>query len=113
MAARRALRRQVPPIQVGEIVHYEWGYDQTNCDYFQIVAVTDRSVKIRAIASEYVSGQAGWDENLRPVKDSFLGTPAMTKIPQTHDGKSWYLSMAFGVATPCAPDAIHNATYYA
>src|SRR5688572_14161511 len=36
-------------INVGTILHYSWGYDQTNCEFYQVVAKAGRRVTLRAI----------------------------------------------------------------
>lgn len=37
-------------IKVGDIFYISWGWEQTNIDFFQIVKVTDKSVRIIEIA---------------------------------------------------------------
>lgn len=42
---------------VGDVIYHSWGYDQTNIDFYEVVAVpSGKTVKIRAIASKIVSG---------------------------------------------------------
>ena len=57
-------------LAVGEILSTCWGYEQTNCDFFQIVKMTDKSIWIQEIESEskpcnYMSYE------VKPVKDKF------------------------------------------
>lgn len=35
--------------QVGDVLVAEWGYEQTNIDFYRVVAVTKASVKIRPL----------------------------------------------------------------
>lgn len=67
------LRETTPKSQplVGDILCCSWGYDQTNIDYYQVVAVTKASVKIREIAAQRVGGGTGYDE-VAPVRDRFV-----------------------------------------
>lgn len=60
-------------IKVGDIFHYSWGYEQTNCDYFQVVGLKgNKSVIIREIAYK-ITETIGYESyKVRPVKDSFL-----------------------------------------
>jgi hypothetical protein len=44
----------MPQPKIGDILSASWGYDQTNVDFYQVVAVTAASVKIRAILSRVV-----------------------------------------------------------
>ncbi len=57
-------------LAVGEILLSSWGYEQTNCDFYQIVKVSDKSIWIQEIDVEsklcsYMSCE------VRPIKDKF------------------------------------------
>ena len=39
-------------ITVGDIFYSSWGYEQTNIDFYQVVGVTDKTVKLRKISQE-------------------------------------------------------------
>ncbi len=70
------------PYKVGDILHHSWGYDQTNCDFYQVVEVKKASVVLRKIGTETVPGSEGFMcESLMPKKDAFIekGTQALTK----------------------------------
>jgi len=73
---QRAAKRNatVTALQVGDILYYSWGYDQTNAQFYQVVEVkpSGKSVMIREIAQEqtttgFMCGQA------MPIKDKFRG----------------------------------------
>lgn len=70
------------PYKVGDILHHSWGYDQTNCDFYQVVEVKKASVVLRKIGAGTVPGTEGFmSEQLMPVKDAFIphGSQALTK----------------------------------
>lgn len=74
------------PYKVGDIFHHSWGYDQTNCDFYQVVALTRATVSLHRIATETVSGSEGFMSDSRlPVKDAFLTdySHALTKYSGT------------------------------
>ena len=57
-------------LTVGEILSSSWGYEQTNCDFYQIVKVSDKSIWLREIETEskpcnYMSYE------VKPLKDKF------------------------------------------
>lgn len=57
-------------LAVGEILSACWGYEQTNCDFFQIVKMTDKSIWLREIETEskpcnYMSYE------VKPIKNNF------------------------------------------
>lgn len=71
----------VNPFDVGDILHHSWGYDQTQCDYYQVVAKTRAGVTVRPIGSETVAGSQGhMSRSAMPVKDKFVeGYCALTR----------------------------------
>lgn len=64
------------PYKVGDILHHSWGYEQTNCDFYQVVHVGARSVALMKIDSATVPGSnsGGMCDMRMPVKDSFIVT---------------------------------------
>jgi hypothetical protein len=51
----------VNPLKVGDVLVESWGYEQTNIDFYKVIAVGPKSVKIQKCGSKYVSqnGPAG------------------------------------------------------
>lgn len=77
---RRAYR---PALKPGDVLHTSWGYEQTNVEFFEVVAVKGRRVTVCEIAQEvtetgFMSGRA------RPVRGEFVGEP-LTRIAQPGD----------------------------
>ena len=60
-------------VKVGDIFHFSWGYEQTNANYFQVVALKGtKQVIIKEIAYE-IAETTGFDSyKVRPIKNSFL-----------------------------------------
>ena len=74
--ARRAAERAalVNPYKPGDIVYRTWGYEQTNADFYRVVATTPKAVRIeplRAIETEHrpfaMSGHAVPDLEAPPT----------------------------------------------
>lgn len=60
--------------KVGEVLYQSWGYDQTNIDFYQIVSIGEKSVKVRSISQKMVNGTEGFMcENVTPDIDNFTG----------------------------------------
>ena len=98
-AKRKKLAKH--PYKVGDILHGSWGYDQTQCDYFQVVKVVGKSIKIREICSEVTEYTQSMACNQIAVKDSFVNEKVFRKIPQCYitqrSEPSWYVkSPIFG-----------------
>jgi len=60
-------------LKVGDILYASWGYDQTNIDFYQVVEVKGKRVRIKSIAGHLVRGEEGFMcGHSVAVKDAFL-----------------------------------------
>lgn len=63
------------PYKVDDILHHSWGYEQTNCDFYQVVAVKGQSVSLRKIAHRQVSGGgAAMSAMVMPILGQYVDT---------------------------------------
>lgn len=122
---RKALSARPNPFKVGDILHYSWGYDQTNAEFWQVVEVKAKSVVIREIGHRTVDGSEGFmSERVMPHKDHFLeprhagddqGKPLIKLVQWT----TWrpdpepYLTMDYGTADLITEDSTHYSSWYA
>jgi len=67
-------------IKVGDIFYTSWGYDQTNVNFYEVVALKDKAVVVREVASKTVREDRGVNYVVA-VPKAYVGPP-MTKIPQ-------------------------------
>jgi hypothetical protein len=69
--------------QVGDVVYTSWGYDQTNVEYYQILEVKARSVKIQQIKVNS-SDQPGSPTGglVQPRRGEFVGNPYLSPIDE-------------------------------
>jgi len=79
--AVRHTERNIPhAFQVDDILYASWGYDQTNIDFFQIVAVTQKTVTFRKICQAVVDGTCGFMcENVIASKNEWLNDKIYTR----------------------------------
>jgi hypothetical protein len=89
--------------KVGDVLHYSWGYEQTNCEFYQIVSTTPGAVTIREIAQEAEPGSMishGMAENRLPVPGQFLdkSQPIVKRVQYSESGPG-YVSMDHGCAS--------------
>ncbi len=54
----------LPAAKVGDVLVSSWGYDQTNVDFYQVIAVTKASVRIRKIGKNYLVSQASRTQDM-------------------------------------------------
>lgn len=77
-------------VKIGEIYRRSWGYDQTNVDYYQVVALKAKTVVVREINHAQVKGSEGFMScNVVPVKDSFKDSelPRTVRVAPNHEGR--------------------------
>lgn len=108
------LDKQLELIQVGTLLHYSWGWEQTQCDFFQVVARNGRNVTIRAINGEIVPGSDyshGMACMMRPLRDQFAeGHHAQTLTKRIGPCG---ISMSYGIASPCTEADKFYCSWYA
>ncbi len=102
------LEKMKEEIQVGTLLHGSWGYDQTNCEFYQVISKKGCFVIIREICGKTVKDSEGFMcENLVPAKDSFTDAEPMRK-KITHRG----ISMEYFSLSPCSEwDSFYSSHY--
>jgi hypothetical protein len=104
---KAAMRKK---FKVGTILHHSWGYDQTQCEYFEVIEVKGASCTIREIAAATVPGSEGFMCDSRVAcPGNFIG-PAMKKIIGEYGVKIRSHSAA---ASPCEPGESNYCSWYA
>ncbi len=68
----------VNPYKVGDILYSSWGYDQTNIDFYKVIAVTGQSIRIVQVADKVV-GTSGQEDLVVPT-DKAIGSPMLKKV---------------------------------
>lgn len=82
---KAAARAAGHKLAVGDVLRSSWGYDQTNIDYYEVVALVGKaSVSIRPIAQEttetaYLQGKCV------PVKGSYTGEAMTKRVSESGD----------------------------
>lgn len=103
-ASRKA--KMLEKIQVGTILCYSWGYEQTNIDYFQVVDRTKASAKLRKIAAEKVADTGPFSSRVKPVRDQFVSDEVITKRINAYG-----VSFDHGIADPVAEGETHYCSW--
>lgn len=75
---RRQPTQNAEGVHVGDLFYGSWGYEQTNVDFFQVVALKGKhTAVIRKIAGEYIGGYS-LQGNVRPCRDQFADDETYT-----------------------------------
>jgi hypothetical protein len=78
----------VNPYKIGHVFSNSWGYDQTNIDYYEVIATTDWTVTLRPIAQN--SREDGFMRGVcQPVRGKYIGKEATKRIQLMDDGKPY------------------------
>lgn len=125
-AEHRANFRAADHVKVGDVFCHSWGYDQTNIEFFQVVEVLPKSVKVREIAKQQIGGGgSAMSATVKPCPGQFLAKTynftggrsgdkdgPLTAQVYVH-GDRVYLKCQFGCCSRCAPDSTHYESWYA
>lgn len=83
--------------KVGDVLYQSWGYDQTNIDFFEVVEVLPKSVKVRAIGQNMVEGSGGFMcERVTPDKGQYIGEAFTRPVKAYISGGQPHFSVANG-----------------
>lgn len=66
-------------LKVGDIYYSSWGYDQTNIDFYKIIAVKGAKATLVQIGKKYLEPEYQYEDKVLPSPDSIVGEP-MNKI---------------------------------
>lgn len=76
--ARQQPTQNADGVHVGDIYYSAWGYDQTNVDFYQVVALKGKhTAVIRQIANDYLGG-CKMQGMVRPRRNVFEGEATRT-----------------------------------
>jgi hypothetical protein len=107
----RESRRVGGKVSVGDIFVDSWGYEQTQVDFYQVVAKPSaKTIVVREIACETVEGSEGpMYRDVRAVPNAFIGEEMKKRI----DKYGGFKTSSFSCARPTTAEAKHyNSWYY-
>lgn len=96
--------------KVGDVLYFTWGYDQTNAEFFQVVAVGDKTIAVRPLKQKVVESYGNYDK-VRPDVGHFSG-PAVKKVPQM-SGTSYYVRFDHGAGRLWEGQPVSQTSAYA
>jgi hypothetical protein len=80
--------------KVGDILHHSWGYDQTQCEFYEVIETTPGTVTFRELMQTAVPDSQqthGMSENRMPVPGAFLekSEPVTKRVSYQQDGPGY------------------------
>jgi len=102
-------------VRVGDVFYNSWGYEQTNIDFWQVVALKGKTmITLRAIGSENAKDLGFCSCMVKPVRDGWTkhydGEEITRKVQGTNENP--YCHMEHGNLYKTTWDAEHNETSY-
>lgn len=98
-------------VQVGDVFYDSWGYEQTNIDFYQVVALRGtKQIVLRKIGGKKTEDCGYCSYMVAPVKDNFVGEPIRKTVKGTTDHP--YCNSEYSLLTKTTWDAEHNETSY-
>lgn len=93
--AEKAKAREefVNPYKVGDILYSSWGYEQTNREFYQVVEVGNRSLRLRRIGCKSVRSTSWCSEDVAPEKNKFVSDEihrVNIVVKAGYDGKGYH-----------------------
>lgn len=91
---KEARKNLVNPFKVGDILESSWGYDQTNVDFYEVVGVTNKSVKIEKIGNTAVDDNGPGGLGVVPNTSYRSGNVMLKRVSSVSaDGKSGWVRL--------------------
>lgn len=56
----------------GDILHSSWGFEQTQCEFYQVISTTEKTITIQRIASERLEATSWASEYRTALPNQFL-----------------------------------------
>jgi hypothetical protein len=76
--------------QIGDIILNSWGYDQTNVDFYQVIEVLNKKIRVQSICGDYK--QSGFDCGYTtPIKDKFSNKNEVLLLSLKYSGDKVYI----------------------
>lgn len=86
-------------IKIGDIFYNDWGWEQTNIDFYQVVKTTAKTITLRRVkdtSNDYNSYQMSGSKI--PIKDDFCNDELLRKTPYLLSGK-WWVNFEYGAGS--------------
>lgn len=95
--ARRKAASALSPtdegVKVGDFYYTTWGYEQTNVEFYEVVGLTPKGVKVRKVSAQVVEDHTS-QEAVVPVAGAFLDSGPETKVLRPCGKKGGALSFS-------------------
>jgi hypothetical protein len=67
-------------VKTGDIFRASWGYEQTNIDYYVVVGVTPKMVRLQECGKRCVEDTSWASDVVVPDPDTLIGDPFLRRV---------------------------------
>ena len=119
MAIRKKERKEKQVseyIKLGDLFHYSWGYEQTQCEFFQVTKVGKATIELTPITSKMTKATSSMSCYLIPCKNKFSVSeynPILKNKRIAGSPATPYIKMRSGYAYPVAENEEKYCSWYA
>lgn len=107
------MKNQQQAMEVGTILVSQWGYEQTNVDFYEVVKAAKTMVTVRPIAME--SKPEGWCQSTcMPVQGKYTGEAFRKKVKNfsaSNDPARSFIELDFGNAYIWSGEPAHATSW--
>ena len=104
------------PFKQGQIYYDEWGYEQTNINFYTVMEVKTKSVILQEIGKKIIRYTGHMSAFIEPDPQNLVGKPFLKKILFTLDYKNqpkYHISSERGWISLYNPDQKKHCSWYA
>ena len=105
------------PAKIGDILCMSWGYEQTNVDFYQVIAVKEKMIEMREIGQRTVEGSYqthGMACEVQPAPGAFIKDAPILRKRVKQIGDEYGVDMtSYADAYKVRPEEKHYKSWYA
>jgi len=106
---KEAQKTLVNPFNVGDVLYSTWGYDQTNVDFYKVVGVLPKSIKIVSVGQVLVEATGWLQETVIADPTRETGEVMLKRVTANRK----YVSInSYAVASKWDGHPIHQSHYH-
>ncbi len=107
--ARQAVTRAPHSLAVGDVLYSSWGYEQTNVDFYEVIAVRGAVVDLMQLKQQRGESSIGMQGTCSARKGEFIGEPIKSKRP---NGQNAVRIDSCSIARPWDGRPLHWSSYH-
>jgi hypothetical protein len=84
--------REAPTAKVGDVLYTSWGYEQSNVDFYEVVAVSGQMATVREIQKRVVD-RGQYDNGIIGDRGAYVGPPKRVRVQKSYRAGEYHLKI--------------------